>query len=306
MSTEVGAASTGGAPASTGAASTGAASTGAASTAAAQAFSWGDGWRDQLAKTSTDPDKEKKQLERYESPEAVWRKARELERRMSSGELRSTLKKDATTQELAAWRAENGIPAKPEEYKLNMPAGKQAPKEDDAFLKAFQKSAHEAHYTQAQFDMALNTFYAEVDRQQSAMSEAEQRAVEACDEKLRQEWGADFKPNKAIAEGLLAKAPAGFKDRIMNGYLADHSPIRADPNTWKWLVQLGREVDPYATVVPGGGTGSAASVAARIDELKKMMGNSASDYWKGPNAEKLQEEYRNLVTARDRAAAKAA
>ena len=44
----------------------------------------------------------------------------------------------------------------------------------------------------------------------------------------------------------------------------------------------------------------------RIDELKKMMGNPASEYWKGPSADKLQEEYRNLVAARDRAAAKAA
>lgn len=281
------------------------ASTGGGSTAAA-VFSWQDGWRNQLAKTSTDPEKELKQLERYESPEAVWRKARELERRMSSGELRTSLKKDATTQEVAAWRAENGIPAKPEEYKVNMPAGKQPPKEDDAFLKAFQKHAHDANYTQPQFDAAVSTFYAQVDQQIQSDTEAEKKAVETCEEQLRKDWGGDYKTNKAMADALLDRAPSGFKDRILNGYTADGAQIKADPATWKWLVQLERELNPFATVVPGGGSGSAATVEARINELKGLMGNQNSKYWKGPEAEKLQEEYRNLVTARDRAAQKAA
>jgi hypothetical protein len=31
-----------------------------------------------------------------------------------------------------------------------------------------------------------------------------------------------------------------------------------------------------------------------------MMGDRSSDYWRGPQAEPMQQEYRDLVEARDR------
>lgn len=305
--------STGGAPASTGggastgsAASTGAASTGSASTGAAS-FTWGDGWRDHIAAGSTDPEKERKQLERYESPEQVWKKARELERRMSSGELRTSLPKNATAQEVAAWRAENGIPAKPEDYKINLPAGKQVPKEDDAFVKAFLKSAHESNYNQQQVDSAINAFYAEVDRNEQAITEAEKKAADATEDALRKEWGADYRTNKAMAEALLARSPAGFRDRFMNGYLADHTPIKASPEAWKWLVQMEREINPAATVLPGAGGDLGKTIETELAEIKKHMANHGQPpYYKGPEAEKMQARYRELIDAQKKLAAKAA
>jgi hypothetical protein len=296
-------ASTGGGQQSTGApASTGAAQQ---STAAA-ASGWGDDWRTRMAAGSTDPGKEAQQLARYESPEQVWRKARELERKISSGEYRTTLPKGASPEETARWRTENAIPAKPEDYKINMPAGRQAPKEDDGFLKSFLKSAHDAHYTQAQLDAALTTFYAEVDNQQNLIADNERKLSQETEDKLRQEWGADYRPNKAMAEALLARAPDGFRDRFLNGYLADHTPIKASADAWKWLVQMEREINPAATVVPGAGGDLGKTIATELGELKALMGNPNSKYWKGPEAEKLQERYRQLLAADEKLKAKAA
>jgi hypothetical protein len=282
-----------GAPASTGSASTGASSTGAA------AFTWGEGWRSHIAAGTTDPEKEIKQLERYESPEQVWKKARELEGRLSRGELRSTLRKDATAQEVAAWRTENGIPAKPEEYKVTMPAGKTAPKEDDAFLTKVRQTAHEQNYTQPQFDAMVNAFYNEVDRQTAAMGEAEKRLTTQADEKLRQEWGADYQTNKALVDQFYARAPESIREHLKAGFLGNHTPIMASVEFQKFIVQMEREINPFATVVPGGSADS-KTVDARINELRAMMGNQASEYWEGPKAAGLQEEYRGLVAARDK------
>lgn len=267
---------------------------------------WGDDWRVRMAAGSTDPDKEVKQLERYESPEQVWRKARELERRMSTGELRTTLKKDATSQEVAQWRKDNGIPGTPEEYKINMPAGKQPPKEDDAFLKSFLKSAHEAHYTQAQVDRAVGSFYAEVERQAQEVEDADARLVEETEEKLRQSWGSDYKVNKAMAESLLDRAPKGFKDNFLNGTMADGTPIKASVMAWKMLVQWEREINPMASVLPGAGGNLTQTAEVELNNLRKMMGNKQSEYWKGPQAEKNQARYRELITALDKAKARAA
>ncbi len=311
------AASTGGAPASSGApastgipastgapASTGHVSTGGSSTAAF--MGWGDDWRQRMAAASTDPEKELKRLERFESPERVYGSFRELERKMSAGELRTTLSKGASPQEIAQWRKDNGIPEAPEAYKVNMPAGRQAPKEDDAFLKAFLKSAHDSNFTQGQVDAAISSFYAEVDRQELEIGAAEKKAMEAAEDQLRKEWGQDYRPNKAMAEALLARAPAGFRDRFMNGYLADHTPIKASPEAWKWLVQMEREINPAATVVPGAGGDLGKTIETELADLKKMMANPASEYWKGPKADAHQERYRQLVAAQEKLKAKAA
>jgi len=299
MSTQ---ASTGSAASTAG--STGSASTGAGSTGAM--MGWGNDWRARMAGGSTDIERDVKQLERYESPEQVWKKARELERKMSSGELRSALPKGASPDEIVRWRTENGIPAKPEDYKITMPAGRQAPKEDDAFLKSFLKGAHESNYTQGQVDKAISSFYAEVDRQEQAVSTAEKAAEQATDEKLRQEWGRDYTMNKNMAEALLTRAPAGFRDRFMNGYLEDHTPIKASVEAWKWLVQMEREINPAATVVPGATGDVGKTIATEIADLKALMGNSNSAYWKGPKADEMQARYRQLLDADSKLKAKAA
>lgn len=306
--------STGGAPASTGVpASTGGAGGSSMGTGGstitstgAQSMGWGDDWRARLAAGSTDPEKEGAQLARYESPEQIWRKARELERRMSAGELKAPLAPNATPEEKARWRKDNAIPETPEGYKINMPAGREPPKDDDAFLKSFLKSAHEVNYTQAQVDSAISTFYADVDRVIQATQEAEKAAEAATEDALRQEWGADYRPNKAMAEALLARAPAGFRDRFMNGYLSDHTPIRASPEAWKWLVQMEREINPAATVVPGATGDVGKTVTDEIAAMRALMGNENSEYWIGPKAEANQARYRQLLEAEARIKARAA
>lgn len=262
-------------------------------------FTWPDGWRSEMAAATTAPDKEAKQLERYESPPEVWKKAREFERRLSAGELRSTLPEQATPEETARWRKENGVPAKPEEYQINMPEGREKPADDDAFLQSFMKSAHDQHYTQGQVDSAIKTFYAEVDRQIADVAEAERAAEQKTEDQLRQDWGADYRVNKSMAEALLSRAPEGFRDRFMNGYLSDHTPIRASTEAWRWLVQMEREINPAATVVPGAGGDIGKSIADELAELKAQMGNKNSSYWKD---ETKQQRYRDLVTARDKMA----
>lgn len=265
---------------------------------------WADGWRSQMAAISTDSEKELKRLEMFESPEQIYKSYREMERMRSRGELKPTLPEKPTSEELSRWRKEMGIPAKPEEYKINLPAGKEVPEEDDPFLKAFLASAHEQNYTQTQVDSAIKSFYAEVDRQEELIAEAEKKKEAEMEDELRQAWGRDYRSNKAMAEALLARAPEGFRDRFMNGYLSDNTPIRASAEAWKWLVQMEREINPAATVVPGQGSDLGLTIDAEIKELKKEMANPNSSYWKGPEAEDKQERYRKLIEAQERIKAK--
>jgi len=71
---------------------------------------WRDDWRQQMAGEDA---KALKQLERYNSPADVATALRAAQLKISSGELKSTLPGGATEQQVAAWRAENGIPTEP-------------------------------------------------------------------------------------------------------------------------------------------------------------------------------------------------
>ena len=272
------------------------------SSTGAQSMGWGDDWRQKLAGGDVE---ELKRLERFQGPENVYRSYRELESRMSRGELKPVLPKDATAEEQARWRTEAGIPARPEDYKIPLPEGRKPPAEDDVFLNSFKKSAHDANYTQAQVDNAVRSFYAEVDRQEQAMSEAEKNAEAAAEDALRKDWGNDYRVNKNMAEALLARAPSGFRDRFMNGYLNDRTPIKASPEAWKWLVQMEREINPASTVVPNTGGDMGKTIAAEILDLKKQMAAPKGS----PEYKKYWEEggearYRQLIEAQNRLAAK--
>ena len=108
-----------------------------------------------------------------------------------------------------------------------------------------------------------------------------------------------------MAEALLTRAPAGFRDRFMNGYLADHTPIKASPEAWKWLVQMEREINPTASVMPGATGDVGKSIATELQDLRAMMGNRQSAYWKGEKAEANQARYRQLLEADAKLKAKA-
>jgi len=58
--------------------------------------------------------------------------------------------------------------------------------------------------------------------------------------------------------------------------------------------------------VPPGTGDIGAAIGDEIANIEKLMGNKASDYWRGPKAEKMQERYRQLVAARDKQKNKAA
>lgn len=296
MSTDV-QGSTGGGDGSTGGGTSGGGSS------AAGDFTWNADWRARIA--GADPD-ELKRLERFQAPDDIYRSYRALERRVSAGELRPVLKKDATPEEQARWRSEIGVPADPKGYKITLPDGRPTPKDDDPFIQTFLKSAHEANYTQGQVDASVRAFYQEVDRQEQMLTDAEKQLETKAEDDLRKEWGNDYRVNKQMAEALLARAPQGFRDRFMQGYLADRTPIRASVDAWKWLVQMEREINPAATVVPGAGGDLGKTVAAELADLKAKMGNQNSEYWKGPKAEAMQERYRQLLGADAKLKAKAA
>lgn len=260
---------------------------------------WPDDWRTKL---SAGDEKALKQLERYASPADIWKKARALEQRMSSGELKAqaAFPDKGTPEEQAAWRKDYGIPDKPEGYDLTLPDGLMVGENDKPIINEFLKLAHGAHMRPEHVKSTLSWYYQERERQMEAQSESDNTFRKTSEDELRGEWGNEYRANVNLVQGLLDTAPTGLKDLLNGARLSDGTALANHPNVLRFLVDLARQINPVTTVVPGAGANVAGAIEDEIAGLEKQMGNRSSEYWKGPKSEQMQARYRQLVEARDK------
>ena len=299
--------STGGGQASTGAGfsstGSGASSSGtggstftsSAGSTASVAFKWGDGWRDQIAGGDA---KILQRLGRFATPEDMWRSYTALEARMSSGEIKSGKPKDATPEQLTQWRKENGIPEKPADYDLKFDNGLVIGEEDKPVIDAFIEVAHKNDLPPSAVKEAVAWYYAAAEKQTEDRAAADLKAAQETTDTLRAKFGNEYRPNINAMHSLLDLAPAGLKDSLLHGRLADGTPIGSAPAAIEWLVGLARQLNPVGTVVPAGTVNPGQAIEAEISKYESMLGNRNSEYWKGDKAQWHQNRYKELIEAK--------
>ena len=112
---------------------------------------------------------------------------------------------------------------------------------------------------------------------------------------MRKEWGGEYRQHLNAINNITALAPDGVPERFLGGRTADGKKIGDDPGIIKWLASIAREFNPAAPYVPVGSSNPAAALGDRIGQIEKIM--HTPEYWQDS---KVQEEYRNLVSARDK------
>lgn len=257
---------------------------------------WPADWRERIA---GDDRKALEQLKRAGSPADIWKKARSLEQKLSSGEYRRDLPKEASPEQLAAWRIERGIPEAASDYSIELPDGVVPGEADNPVIDAFKQHAHARNWDNAKVNEALGWYYAEQERQQASRAEADAAFRQTAETELRETFGPQLTPNLNAVKNLVAAMPQGVAENFLAGRLADGTRIGDNPRIIAWLAGLSRELNPAATLVPAG-AGSGRGGAERIREIETLMGDRMSDYWRGPKADAMQQEYRDLIEARDR------
>lgn len=267
---------------------------------AAEPAATGNDWAALRSKYAKEDPKLLKRLERYSSTEAALDALIAAQNKIASGELKAPLPKDPTPEQLAAWREENGIPASPADYKIELPDGFALGEADKPVVDEFLKLAHERNMRPEDVSAAVAFDLERRDREIAQRRELDENARVENDEVLREEWGSEYKLNKNLISGLLDLAPNGVKEQILNGRLSDGTPIGSHAPTLRWLANLAREVNPVATVVPGSGTNAAQAIESELASITALMGDKTSAYWKGPTADKMQARYRELVTVQSK------
>lgn len=262
---------------------------------------WPDDWRTKLA----GEDKAYlKTLERFGSPADMAKAYRELQTRMARGEIKAGLKPDATPEEIAAWRKDNGLPASPEDYKPNLPNGMVPGEAEMPLIGGFQKTAHELGLSSDQFNKTLAWYFAEQDAAKAQAIEADRSFRAQAEDALRAEWGPAYRAEvRGIANFMEANAPAGMADLLFNARTSDGNLIGDHPEVLRWLNSMARQMNPLASLVPAGSADPMKAGEARIAEIEQIMKSDQRAYW--TNAE-MQREYGLLLQARDEMKGRAA
>jgi hypothetical protein len=258
---------------------------------------WAENWRELLA----GEDKEDlKTLVRLSSPVDLWKQNKELRRKLSSGEFKKALPENATPEEKAAWRKENGFPENADGYleSLQLPNGMVLGDADKPFVAELAAAALDTDVPPAAFNGLVTKYYALQEAQAAKQAEEDQAYHDENLAALGKEFGPAFKREVALVNAFVAQYfPPEIASDLLVARGSDGRIIGDNPIFIKALSALAREINPLATLVPGGGADPAKTVNDRLAEIRKFRTENPDKY----DADKtMQAEELELIATKQK------
>jgi hypothetical protein len=249
---------------------------------------WPDDWREKM---SGGDEKLLKELKRFASVETWAKSQRALRQKLSSGEYkRASLPENATDEEKAAWRKENGIPDSPEGYAIPQIKGHEWSDADKPIVSEFLKDLHAAGTPQPQAEAALKWYAKFQQDQAAARTELIRVAKDQRDDALRDEFKSEYRSrvnliNRAMKDPEVVDPE--FGQAIMSAVDSNGVPLRFHPAVALHISKLAMQTYGSAGLISGE---QGARMGSRIDEIKKIMNTDLDKYY----ADGLDKEYMEL------------
>jgi hypothetical protein len=270
---------------------------------------WPDSWRTELA--AGDKTFEK-MLERYDSPTAVAKGFRELRTKLDSGELKAppkALAENATPEEAATWRKENGLPENAQAFvsSLKLPDGVVPGQQDQPLLSSFADQAMKAGWSQETYNTAVDWYYKMSDAAAAQRDGADADFHTDTLTELTAEWGKEFKSNQNAIGNFVNMFPEEFRSQFLLARTPDGKVLGDHPMFLRAALMLAKEINPASTVLPAAAGGGLSSVESRIAEIQGIMRDPkrSDQYWHGEGGAKMQAELRDLYSAQEKMKARA-
>ena len=260
---------------------------------------WPKEWRELFA---GDDKKRIAKVARYSDPGKVLDALVAVETDLHSGRYIKKLPTHYTDEELSEFRKANNIPDKPDGYDTDLGNGIVWGEADKPHIDDFTRYAHENNMTPDEVKRGLGWWAQYQETLLAKQDEADTIAMQEAATTLRAKWGGEETKNKNFLKTVLDQQE-GLYSGMLNARMPNGRRLGDSPEALDFLVKKFAEADPYARELPGNGQDPAKTVEKEMADIKAMMGNKESKYWKGPESAAIQERYRNLIELRSRAAA---
>lgn len=256
---------------------------------------WPENWRERY----TSDDKRLKQLKRFASPEAALDAFFAAQNKITSGELVAKPGKDASPEEVKAWRESQGVPEKPEGYLEKLPGGLVIGDEDKELIGSFATEMHALDIPPAAVHKSIEWYYKTIDAQHQAEYDANRDALQSTQDALNAEYGPDYRRNMNLISGVIKTLPGEAGDMLANAKGPDGILLLNNPDFVRGMVQWAHQLNPVASLIPG--ASNPTVVQDRLKEIKSIMTTDLNRYRKDPA---MQEEYQKLLEAQEKLSAR--
>jgi hypothetical protein len=248
-------------------------------------------------------------INRYASPQAALDAAWAAQDRIAKGDLAKPLPANATPEQVTEYRKAHGIPEKAEGYWDAFTAAYKDMKIEDSdreVIAPYLPVMQELNLTPAQASRLIAFRQQEADRQIDERIQADTQLRTSTEDALRQEWGSQYRQNVETMRSFITTRFGDAAEDLLNARTPNGDPLLGSSTVLRSLLQMAMDLNGGAATITlaDGKLADGAGVDARMGELHKLMANTSSEYWKGPNADNLQREYRRLVEYQERNAAR--
>lgn len=263
-----------------------------------------DPWMGLRERYAGEDAKKLNQISRYQTPEAALDALLGLQNRLRSGELRATLPKGATEEQVKQWRAESGIPESPDKYTL--PETIKIEERDKPYVDALLSAVHAKNGNNDMAATVVDMYYGIQQKMTEERVAADKAYVQSQEDALRATWGNEYRLNMNSIAALTATMPEDVRELFTRGRLADGNPLMGNAKVAMWLTGLSREINPVTTLVPPGTGDPASAIETEIKQIEGWMASPRTSpegkkYWDSPDT---QQRYRDLLDGQSRAKGK--
>lgn len=242
-----------------------------------------DNWRELASGGDKDV---AKILERYSGLQGVAKALLEKERLIRSGKIKQDMPDSKDEKAMAAWRKDQGIPEKAEDYKIPEPITKRLIDADKPVLANFTEFALTKNAPPAFVEMAAEWY---VDMSEKAAEEQranDDKATEEADDALREAWSRDeYKGNITLAKRFWESSGV---EGLSEARLPDGRRLGDIPGFVQFSSDQGRSAFGDAVFAS---TDAASKHESRKTEIEKVLNTDIDRYY----SEGLDKEYSQIL-----------
>lgn len=260
----------------------------------AAAKSPAESWEARRAAIAGADEKMLKRLSRYASEDDAIKAGVAAQTKISEMTAAKPLAKDASEEEVAAWREANGIPLKAEDYKIELEGGLVVGDADKPAVDTFLAIAHQHNLMPEVANAIIAGQLKLQDEFAQEQTRMDTEAGAAMGKEMKEVWGSDYVLRTNEIEAMLAAG--GVRDELINSRLPDGTPVGYSPKMLKWLSSLAQAQSPAAKVVGASGTNANQSLEGEIATIEKLIREGSSEYYKGAAGLAMQAKYQDLLS----------